>query len=152
MCKSNRIDVIEFDDKYAVAAVKMWRDSKERALGIPENYSFDDHLLFLRETLTKTDSIFLAIDRDTGHPVGLMATDGTFLNQLYVHIDFQQSGIGTMLLNHAKETSNGRIKLYTFEHNRTATQFYQKNGFKLIGRGHDNEEELPDLLYEWRSN
>jgi hypothetical protein len=23
------------------------------------------------------------------------------------------------------------------------------NGFKIIGRGHENEENLPDILYEW---
>lgn len=33
--------------------------------------------------------------------------------------------------------------------NKQAQAFYEKHGFQIIGRGHENEEGLPDLLYEW---
>ncbi len=150
MVDSNRIGVIAFEDKYATAAVKMWRESKQKALGIPELHSFDDHLLFLQETLVKTNSVYLAIERDRKLLVGLLATDGEFINQLYVHVDFQRKGVGSKLLHIAKEKSDGHVRLYTFERNHGARRFYEKHGFELLSRGKNNEEGLPDLLYEWR--
>jgi ribosomal protein S18 acetylase RimI-like enzyme len=37
----------------------------------------------------------------------------------------------------------------TSENNRNTQRFYEKNGFKAIGRGNDNEEKLKDIKYEW---
>ena len=150
MTDAGGIEVICFDESYAVAAVDMWRDSKQRAIGIPENHSFNEQLLFLTESLVSNNSVYLSIDRDKGLPVGLLATDGDFLNQLYVHVDYQRKGIGSSLLDLAKQKSNGRLRLYTFECNRGAQRFYEKHGFQLLGGGSDNEEGLPDLLFEWR--
>ena len=39
-----------------------------------------------------------------------------------------------------------------FEVNENARRFYEKNGFKIKSKGHENEENLPDILYEWISN
>ncbi len=44
-----------------------------------------------------------------------------------------------------------RLTLYTFEVNENAQRFYEKHGFKVIGKGHENEENLPDIQYEWIS-
>ena len=41
------IKLIDYDDKYALDAVRMWRASKEQALGIKDVHDFDDHLDFL---------------------------------------------------------------------------------------------------------
>ena len=152
MVDSNKIDVIEFEDKYATAAVKMWRESKQKALGIPEIHSFDNHLLYLKDTLVETNSVYLAIRRDEKLLVGVLATDGDFISQLYVHVNFQRRGVGNKLLDIAKEKSGGLLRLYTFERNHGAQRFYEKHGFELLSRGKNNEEGLPDLLYEWRRN
>ena len=152
MIDSDSIDVIEFEDRYATAAVRMWRESKQKALGIPEIHSFEDHLLYLKETLVATDSVYLAVKRDEKWLVGLLATDGEFINQLYVHVNFQRRGVGKKLLDKAKEKSGGHLRLYTFELNLGAQRFYERHGFELLSRGDDNEEGLSDLLYEWRQS
>jgi ribosomal protein S18 acetylase RimI-like enzyme len=81
--------------------------------------------------------------------VGMIAYNESEVSQLYLHNDYQGIGIGQTLLNRAKEQSIGRLTLYTFEINKTAQRFYEKNGFKIIDRGHENEENLPDIRYEW---
>lgn len=30
-----------------------------------------------------------------------------------------------------------------------AQQFYERNGIGIVGRGHENEEIMPDILYAW---
>lgn len=75
MNSSADIKIINYNDAYARDTISMWRDSKEKALGVKEVHDFDDHL-----------------------------------------------------------------------------NFYEKHGFTIIGRGHANEENLPDLRYEWVKN
>jgi ribosomal protein S18 acetylase RimI-like enzyme len=82
----------------------------------------------------------LSTDRETG-----------WIDQLYLHPDVVSCGIGTQLIERAKAELGSPIRLYTFQENQGATRFYERHGFKAIqyGDGSENEEECPDILYEW---
>jgi ribosomal protein S18 acetylase RimI-like enzyme len=45
------------------------------------------------------------------------------------------------------------IRLHTLQENVEARQFYEKHGFQILKLtdGSENEENCPDVLYEWRS-
>jgi len=139
--------IIPYHPKYAEQTVKMWRESKEQAIGQTEIHSFKNHLYFLNHVLHQYFLIDLAIIDEK--VVGMIAYNEKEISQLYIHIDYQETGIGKTLLNKVKLQSCGRLTLYTFEVNKKARRFYEKHGFEIIGRGHENEENLPDLLYEW---
>nr|WP_313800796.1 GNAT family N-acetyltransferase [Cytobacillus sp.] len=145
--KQNDIKIIKYAPKYGKQTVEMWRESKEQAIGQKENHSFDRHLYFLNHILPENFRIDLALIKEK--VVGMIAYNAMEINQLYIHIDFQGIGIGQTLLDRVKEQSSGRLTLYTFEVNENAQRFYEKHGFKMIGRGHENEENLPDIQYEW---
>jgi len=145
-------EIIVYKDKYARDTVKMWRDSKTKAIGQKDIHSFEDQLSFLQAKLVKENKVFLAIDKEFDRVVGLLAINGKELNQLYIHINYQKRGIGSRLLNMAKEFSPGKLELFTFEVNKKAQAFYEKHGFRIIGRGSENEENLPDIKYEWVKN
>jgi len=149
MINGTSIKIIAYDDKYAHDTIKMWRNSKEKALGHKDLHSFDEHLAFLRAKLLKENKVFLAIDKRTDTVVGVMALNDSQLNQLYIHSNYQRMGVGSRLLNMAKELSPGKLQLFTFEVNKKAQTFYEKHNFKVIGRGFENEENLPDVRYEW---
>ena len=127
----------------------MARKSKEQAIGQKEIHSFDDHVYFLNHILSEQYQIDLALMDEK--VVGMIAYNETEINQLYIHKDYQGNGIGQTLLEKAKAQSIGRLTLYTFEINEKAQAFYEKHGFEIIGRGHENEENLPDIQYEWVS-
>ena len=137
-----------YDLELAEQTVAMWRDSKEQAIGQKEMHSFDDHVYFLNHILPEQYQIDVAMINET--VVGMMAYNDSEISQLYIHLNYQGFGIGQTLLNRAKAQSNGKLTLYTFEVNEKAQRFYEKHGFKVIGRGHENEENLPDILYEWK--
>jgi len=142
------IKVSKFDPKYAEPTVKMWRDSKERAIGQAEIHSFESHLYFIKHILSEKYQIDLAfIDEKV---VGMIAYNETEISQLYIHIDHQGMGIGQTLLHKVKAQASGKLTVYTFEVNKNAQRFYEKNGFEMIGRGNENEENLPDIRYEWK--
>lgn len=141
--------IIEYDPSYSSQAVRMWRESKEQAIGQKEIHSFEDHVFFLNNILIQDNKVYLAIDTSEEQVVGILACNENWVNQLYIHTQFQGRGIGKKLLDLAKQRSEGRLFLYTFEVNKKAQQFYERNGFRIIDRGNDNEEKLDDIKYEW---
>ncbi|KSU61792.1 GNAT family acetyltransferase [[Bacillus] enclensis] len=145
----NKIVIVPYQPEYAEKTVRMWRDSKCEAIGQPEIHSFENHVYFLNQLLPENFQVKIAIEDE--EVAGMIAYNGTEINQLYIHGDYQGKGLGRRLLDIAKEQSSGRLTLYTFEVNKKAQQFYEKNGFRIIGRGHENEENLPDMLYEWKA-
>jgi len=139
-----------YSPELAKQTVAMWRESKEQAIGQIEMHSFDNHVYFLNHLLPEQYQIDVAMIDET--VVGMMAYNDSEISQLYIHLNYQGLGIGQTLLDRAKAQSIGKLTLYTFEVNEKAQRFYEKHGFKVIGRGHENEENLPDILYEWKSN
>ena len=85
------------------------------------------------------------------HIIAVMVLRGESLDHLYVLQDHQRRGVGTRLLEHAK-TQRRVLRLYAFQSNEPARDFYEKHGFNAIafGDGSSNEEGAPDVLYEWR--
>jgi GNAT superfamily N-acetyltransferase len=87
-------------------------------------------------------------------PIGMMALsrDGQldWIDQLYLHPSAVGRGIGTQLLERAKEELGSRIRLYTFQASTASRRFYERHGFRSIAfsDGHANEEHCPDVLYE----
>jgi ribosomal protein S18 acetylase RimI-like enzyme len=144
-----RVNLIPYQENYGLETVQMWRASMEQALGIKDPHSWDDQLNYLHEIAEKNE-IFLAIEAESGQVVGMMATDGSELDQLYIHVDYQGQGIGTMLLNKAKAMSPGTLQLYTFEVNKQAQAFYEKHGFTIIQRGVESNSGMDDIRYEWK--
>ncbi|WP_223587560.1 GNAT family N-acetyltransferase [Neobacillus bataviensis] len=147
--KQYKFIITQYHPKYAKQTVEMWRDSKERAIGQKEIHSFENHINFLNNILPGQYQIDLALMDDK--VVGMIAYNEREISQLYIHYDYQGIGIGQTLLDKVKEQSSGSLTLYTFEVNENAQRFYEKNGFKIISRGHENEENLPDIQYEWKS-
>jgi ribosomal protein S18 acetylase RimI-like enzyme len=145
--EQNNIKIIEFEPIYSEDTVRMWRQSKERAIGRKEIHSFEDQVFFLNHILKKDNKIYIGIHNNK--VVGMIAFNENEINQLYIHMDYQGKGLGRKLLELAKANSKGRLTLYTFEVNHKAQRFYENSGFKIIGRGYENEENLDDIKYEW---
>lgn len=143
------IKIIEYETIYAIDTVRMWRQSKESAIGQKEIHSFENHVYFLNHILNNDNKIYIAIDVDNNKVVGMLAFNENEINQLYLHNNYQGMGLGKKFIDMAKSNSKGRLTLYTFEVNHKARRFYENNGFKIISRGNDNEENLDDIKYEW---
>ncbi|EKN71622.1 GNAT family acetyltransferase [Neobacillus bataviensis LMG 21833] len=146
----HKITITQYNPKYAEQTVRMWRDSKEQAIRQKEIHSFENHVYFLDHILPEQFQVDLALIEE--NVVGMAAYNEREISQLYIHIDYQGIGIGQTLLEKIKAQSSGRLTLHTFEINKNAQRFYEKNGFEIIGRGHENEENLPDIQYEWVEN
>ncbi len=84
--------------------------------------------------------------------IGFLALNGADVHSLYLKPAARGQGIGKRLLDHAK-AQHSRLTLFAFQANTGACRFYERNGFAEVARsdGADNDENLPDIKYVWRS-
>jgi GNAT superfamily N-acetyltransferase len=89
---------------------------------------------------------FLGIEHSTnlGAPV---------LEKLYVEPAEQNRGIGSALLDKAKELRPDELYLWVFQKN-PAHRLYERHGFEVVKLtdGADNMEREPDALYRWNGS
>ena len=81
----------------------------------------------------------------------LMLLEPGWIDQLYVRPDVIGQGLGTRLLDKAKETMPSGLRLWTFQSNVRAQNFYEQRGFVAVEwtDGSGNEEREPDVRSVW---
>jgi ribosomal protein S18 acetylase RimI-like enzyme len=110
---------------------------------------------WIRDRLIPTNRVTVA--EQDGKVIGMMALsrDNTagWIDEFYLHPKAIGRGIGRTLIDRAKAELGSPIRVYTFQENTEAIEFYERHGFRPInyGDGSTNEEHCPDILYEWRS-
>jgi ribosomal protein S18 acetylase RimI-like enzyme len=86
-----------------------------------------------------------------GALVAVLTLDGDDLDQLYVVPEAAGQGIGSMLVDLAKQLRPDGLALWTFQTNLAAQEFYRRHGFTEVRRtdGEHNEERAPDVRMVW---
>ena len=121
----------------------------------PLAHSDDEVRNYVSQILIPTMEVIVPLIN--GKIVGMIALSqeaGTgWIEQFYMHPSVAGKGIGTQMLEMAKDRMGAPIRLYTFQANQGARRFYERHGFQAIafGDGSDNEERCPDVLYEWQA-
>jgi GNAT superfamily N-acetyltransferase len=142
------IEVFEFAPEHADQVVAMWRRSFEQALGLTDPHTIEEQKGYLlNEVVPKNHVLVAAYHRMVA---AFIAATHESISQLYVDPDFQGKGLGSVLLNWAKDQSDGYLWLYTFERNKRAMRFYERNGFRPVKRGFEETWQLADIMYVWR--
>jgi ribosomal protein S18 acetylase RimI-like enzyme len=129
----------------------LWLASFRVTYPFPPAYPDDDVRRWLREEIVPRPETFVAEDA-RGRIVGFMAMHGDDIDQLYVLPGHFGRGIGSRLLEVAKQRRPDGLFLYTFQVNDRARMFYERRGFRVVayGMGEGNAEHQPDVRYEWR--
>ncbi len=145
------IELTEYQPAYRNELVGMWRRSFEAAVGVTDPHPIAEQRKYFDEKLVLENSVVMVRDFTTSRVIAFMASTRERISQLFVHVDCQGQGIGTMLLDLAKRESTGVLRLFTFQVNRKACAFYERHGFKAVRYGFEEEWRLADVEYEWRS-
>ena len=134
------------------AVTILWRVSREKSLPdfqIQKGHFFYEDQNYFRDHVLPNNQVWVA-EMD-GRPVGLMAMSNEFVDQLYIHPQYQRRGIGEAFINFARQRSPEHVWLYTLQINVNARSFYEKHGFvaEKFGMSPPPENE-PDVEYHWR--
>lgn len=146
------IVIVEYSPEYGRELVAIWRESFEQAVGVIDPHSLEEQLQFLEEKVIPQNRVLVVLEKGTSAVIGFMALTPEKIAQLYVHVNHQSRGIGSILVNIAKQHSRGRLRLFTFNVNKRAQRFYEQHGFKVIGHGFEEEWQLEDVEYEWSAS
>jgi GNAT superfamily N-acetyltransferase len=115
---------------------------------VPRRYSDDEVRRWVRNVMLARGETWVA--RLGGRIVGFAALAGCMLDQLFLRPGYYRQGIGSLLLDKAKERSPRRLRLYAFGRNLRARAFYEAHGFRIkaIDAAAATQEE-PEIAYEW---
>jgi len=131
--------------------VRMWRRSRDHAQPWLEERmgrTPDDDLRHFRDVVARENDVWVALE--AGRLAGLLALRPAHLNHLYVEPALQGKGVGSALLDKAKELCPGGLTLHTHQRNVRARAFYERRGFRAAEFGvSPAPESEPDVRYVW---
>jgi ribosomal protein S18 acetylase RimI-like enzyme len=136
------------------AVTILWRISREKSLPefqLEKGHFFYEDRNYFQNYVLKNNRVWVV--ELANRPVGFMAMNKDFVDQLYIDPDYQRRGIGKILLDFAREQSPDHLWLYTLQVNVNARAFYESNGFvaEKFGVSPPPESE-PDVEYHWRKS
>jgi ribosomal protein S18 acetylase RimI-like enzyme len=136
------------------AVTILWRISREKSLPefqLEKGHFFYEDRNYFQNFVIKNNQVWVVESEE--QPVGFMAMNNDFIDQLYIDPDYQRQGIGKLLIDFAREQSSEHLWLYTLQINFIARAFYEKNGFvaEKFGVSPPPESE-PDVEYHWRKS
>jgi putative acetyltransferase len=117
---------------------------------LPRLHTPEEDRAFFAERVVPEQDVLVA--EENGSIVGFVAMSARgFVEHMYVDPSRVRRGIGTALLERAKQAMPDGFRLWVFQQNEPARRFYERHGLVMVEEtdGSGNEEKTPDVLYEW---
>ena len=132
----------------------IWHEARKEthtSIGIEteRGVTLEDSRRIFRESIASRCEIWVA-EREE-ELLGFLAIRGSYIDRMYVRPGAQRGGVGTALLEKARELSPAGLELHTHQRNYRARSFYEKHGFRAVAFGMSPPpEDEPDVEYWWR--
>lgn len=144
----NSLIVRHFEASDVHELIPMWRESFEHGVGIKDPHPLEAQANHFRDEVLPNNRVRVAFDRN--RLVAFIASNPESVSQLHVRVEYFRRGIGTQLLNLAKDESVGSLWLFTFARNSNARRFYERHGFVAVQHGYEPTWKLDDVKYQWQ--
>ena len=134
----------------AVPIARLFLASRATLTFLPNIHTDEETFSFIANIVLRDQDVHVA--ETNGEISGFLAVHGDMVEHLYVRPDLLRRGIGSALLQRAKEQLPSGFRLWVFQENVPARRFYERHGLLLVEEtdGSRNEERTPDALYEWK--
>jgi ribosomal protein S18 acetylase RimI-like enzyme len=146
------ITIRPFEPEDLTCVVALWHEAKRQAfpyVEVQQRYTWEENLAFFETYLLYLCRLWVA--EEEGEAVGFMALRRGWIDQLFVRVDRQGQGIGSALIDKAKELADGDLDLFTYEKNHGARALYERHGFEAVSFGMSlPPENEPHVQYRWR--
>jgi len=131
------------------AAKLLFRSANLAYRDINWNHTEQETLDWFEATQDRWSEIWVAACG--GQLAGVMCLETDFIDQLFIDPDWQRKGIGSELLERAKQSYPNGFKLFVFQNNEPAVNFYERHGLVRGKAGVSPDEGEPDFEYFWRT-
>ena len=128
--------------------MELWKNSTIEAQNfIPDSYWLENYDNVKNNYLPNSDTYVYEEDGEIKGFVSLI--DNIFIGGLFIRVDSQRKGIGSVILDFLKER-NDKLQLTVYDKNERAMKFYLKSGFKILNTEIDKKTREKEHLMEWR--
>ena len=136
----------ETKDLFRIAEILVFtKRIKYRAIFHNDEYSFNElQVVKVADEFKNPELLDKVWIYDDGIVKGMIHLEGREIAELYVDYFFWKEGIGTKLVEFAKEKFDAKF-VWTLEKNEDAIRFYEAHGFKLNGK-RQLEEGTPEYI------
>jgi GNAT superfamily N-acetyltransferase len=143
------IDLRRATAEDAPAVAEVFLGSFHATYEFPLAHSDDEVRGWIRDGLIPDHEVWVA--HEDGAVVAMLALAPGWVEQLYVAPERLGEGVGSRLVELAKQRQPDGLQLWTFQVNERARRFYERHGFVAaeMTDGRANQERQPDVRYEW---
>ena len=129
----------------------LWLRSRKASFPAnPPTIHTDEEVRAHFATVVMPEEEVWVIDRVGKGIVAMIAIKDGWIEHLHVDPELTGRGLGTQLLDFAREWCVDGLDLWTFQSNAGARRFYERRGFIAVEMTDDaNEERAPDVHYHW---
>lgn len=123
----------------------IWKNENIKAHKfIPKEY-WESNYNFVRDTIPNSE-IYIYINKEK--IVGFVGINDNYIEGIFVDTNYQNDGIGTLLLNKLKENRQN-LTLSVYKKNTKAIKFYKKNGFVITSKNIDENTNEVEYIMTW---
>ena len=109
-----------------------------------KGHTFEEDCEYFQNVISQNNDLWVA--EADGRMAGFLAIAGDFVDQLFVHPDFQRRGLAGICSTMPNISRLSIFFLYTFQVNTNGRAFYEKNGFVAVRFG---VSPAPNLSRMW---
>ena len=125
--------------------MEIWKNENIKAHHfIPKEY-WENNYNYVKDILPNSE-IYMYILKEK--IVGFIGLNNNHIEGIFVDTNSQCNGIGSALLNKAKENRNN-LTLTVYQKNINAIDFYIKNGFTIVGENLDKNTNEMEYSMCW---
>ena len=135
----------KFEKSDIDAVMQIWKNENIKAHKfIPKEY-WERNYDFVKDVLPSAEIYVYRIKEEI---IGFVGLRNNYLEGIFVDSNNQAKGVGTTLLNKAKESKNCLI-LHVYKKNINAINFYKKNDFIITSENTDKSTEQIEYTMTW---
>ncbi len=129
------------------AVMQIWKNENIKAHSFILRDYWNNNFEYVKTALSEAE---IYIFDENSEILGFIGLNGSYVEGIFVNSGSQHKGIGTALLNKAKEM-HSELTLSVYEKNIKARLFYEKNGFEIISCGTDRETDEKEFRMMWKA-
>ena len=128
--------------------MQIWKNENIKAHNFIEEEYWQKNYEYVRNLLPNSE-IYVYTNQNIIE--GFIGINNNYIEGIFVKSDSQNKGIGTALLNKAKEIKTN-LTLSVYEKNKKAIKFYQKNGFTIVKENIDINTSQKEYVMLWKKS
>lgn len=135
----------EFKSSDTEIIMQIWLQENINAHSFISRQYWEDHYDYVKSILPNAQ---IYVYTESNGILGFLGMNGCYIEGLFIKSEMQNKGLGTALLNTAKQ-KNSKLTLSVYKNNIKAIGFYHKNGFSIIEENTDTNTHEKQYIMMW---